>query len=263
VFKDSRMIVELIDSDPVCTLRQLLLRGSGAGPPGTPPGGGSGGPAPPPQPLGEDAARYIAASVAVALDHMHRAHKILRSLSLDSIVLTATGQVHLVDLRYARDLEGHCYSVTGVPEFLAPEVVEQKGYTEAADWWAFGVLIYSMLVGRTPFAAAGENELLLYQNITAGSYSVPPCLTPDAAAAIQSFIVREPMQRLGVVGQGTALVKQHPWFRAVRWDQLEAGTHAVPRPLVDALAALPPLENQAFVMAEVGPGQETRWVEQF
>lgn len=104
VFKDERMIVEVLGCDPLCTVSQLMR-----------PGGFS-----------EDAARYIAASVTVALDHLHRAHTVFRSLSLDSVVLTRTGQVQLVDFRFAKSMEGHTYSMTGISEFVAPEMIEQK-----------------------------------------------------------------------------------------------------------------------------------------
>lgn len=35
----------------------------------------------------------------------------------------------------------------GTPEYLAPEVLEGKGYTKAVDWWSFGTLMYEMLTG--------------------------------------------------------------------------------------------------------------------
>lgn len=236
------MLVEIIRCDPVCTLAHIL---------------------PPDRGLPEDVARYVAANVAVALDHVHRAGKVYRSLAPEALSFTRRGQLALIDFRYARPMSSHCYSMTGVPEFTAPEMVEQKGYTEASDWWAFGVLVYTLLVGRTPFAHEGENELQLYRNITAGAYSVPAHVTGDAAALIQALIMREPMQRLGVVGHGIGALRRHPWFRGVPWDQIETGAASPPRALVDALAAFKGLDNRQFVMAEVPGNVDTAWVDRF
>lgn len=39
-------------------------------------------------------------------------------------------------------------SLTGTTDYLAPEMIVEKSYTRVADWWALGVCIYEMLVGK-------------------------------------------------------------------------------------------------------------------
>ena len=43
------------------------------------------------------------------------------------------------------------HSICGTPEYMAPEVVAQKGHGKAVDWWCLGSLIYEMLTGLPPF----------------------------------------------------------------------------------------------------------------
>ena len=43
------------------------------------------------------------------------------------------------------------YSTVGTPDYIAPEVFDKEGYTEAADWWSLGAILFEMLVGYPPF----------------------------------------------------------------------------------------------------------------
>lgn len=50
------------------------------------------------------------------------------------------------------------HSLVGTPNYIAPEVLERSGYTQLCDWWSVGVILYEMLVGKTPFLAKTAAE---------------------------------------------------------------------------------------------------------
>lgn len=53
------------------------------------------------------------------------------------------GHIALTDFGLSKQpLDGSkTYSFCGTVEYMAPEVVNRKGHTFAADWWSFGVLM--------------------------------------------------------------------------------------------------------------------------
>lgn len=55
------------------------------------------------------------------------------------------------------------YSTVGTPDYIAPEVFGQQGYTETVDWWSLGVILFEMLVGYPPFFS--EDPSLTCQKI--------------------------------------------------------------------------------------------------
>lgn len=74
-----------------------------------------------------------------------------RDLKLENLLLTASGYLKLVDFGLCKEGMGprdRTSTVCGTPAFLAPEMISEKSYTRAVDWWSLGVLIYEMLVGR-------------------------------------------------------------------------------------------------------------------
>ncbi|CAL9751493.1 unnamed protein product, partial [Musa acuminata subsp. burmannicoides] len=111
----------------------------------------------------------------------------------------------------------------GTHEYLAPEVVNGSGHGNAVDWWAFGVFLYELLYGRTPFKGATKEATL--RNILTREVKLPDTNGGDvveggdmakARDLIAQLLVRDPAKRMGSV-LGAAEIKRHPFFASVRW----------------------------------------------
>jgi serine/threonine-protein kinase PknK len=98
----------------------------------------------------------IALELADALTRAHHLGILHRDLKPANVLLAKDGTPRLTDFGIARVSEGPRLTQTGVlvgtPDFLSPEACEGKPIDERGDIWAFGVLLFEMLTGGTPFA---------------------------------------------------------------------------------------------------------------
>jgi len=108
----------------------------------------------------EDMARFYAAEIVLVLEYLHEQQGGIayRDMKPENLLLDAEGHIRLVDFGFAKRLgykdDEHpveTYTLCGTPEYLAPEVIQNKGHTTAVDWWALGILIYEFLTGYPPF----------------------------------------------------------------------------------------------------------------
>ncbi|GLJ51704.1 hypothetical protein SUGI_1098890 [Cryptomeria japonica] len=110
----------------------------------------------------------------------------------------------------------HSMKAVGTYEYMAPEIAEGKGYGSAVDWWAFGVLLYDMLYGRTPFV--GHDDISTSANIRDKSLVFPKAQRVSTAAKdlMKQLLVKDPAKRLGCKN-GASEIKKHPFFNGIEW----------------------------------------------
>ncbi|KAF7822516.1 serine/threonine-protein kinase WAG1-like [Senna tora] len=111
-------------------------------------------------------------------------------------------------------------SCVGTHEYLAPELVSGNGHGNGVDWWAFGVFIYELLYGTTPFKGWSKESTL--RNIASSrdvSFQVAEMEEEGMAEAkdlIEKLLVKEPRRRLGCA-RGATDIKRHPFFGGIKW----------------------------------------------
>jgi len=106
----------------------------------------------------------------------------------------------------------------GTHEYLAPELVSGSGHGNGVDWWAFGVFLYELVYGRTPFK--GHTKEVTLKNILSKQVTYPQ-LDGEADAAqlrdlVGRLLERDPRRRMGAA-RGAAEIKRHPFFAGVDW----------------------------------------------
>ncbi|VVD00505.1 unnamed protein product, partial [Leptidea sinapis] len=138
----------------------------------------------------------------------------------ENILLDADGHIALTDFGLSKlpPTSDKAYSFCGTVEYMAPEVVNRKGHTFAADWWSFGVLMFEMLTGNLPFHGATRHETMT--QILKAKLGMPANLSEEAQSLLRALFKRNPQNRLGAGGNGIEDIKKHEFFTSINWDGL-------------------------------------------
>jgi serum/glucocorticoid-regulated kinase 2 len=165
--------------------------------------------------------RFYIAEITLAIEHLHNNHVIYRDLKPENVVLGTDGHIALTDFGLAKEWrvrDGPAMTFCGTPEYLAPEVALEKGYTSAVDWWSLGVLLFEMLVGYPPFISDTVKEM--YEMICNGHVRFPEFLSPVARSILKGLLEKDPEKRLGSGPMSGAEVRAHPFFKSINWTDL-------------------------------------------
>eukprot|EP01039_Chlorochromonas_danica_P011443 gene11443-12795_t len=169
----------------------------------------------------EERARFYAAELLLALEHLHKNNIIYRDLKLENILMDHQGHLALTDFGLSKqniDVTGGATTFCGTAEYIAPELLRGQKYGAAVDWWSFGILLFEMIYGRTPFF--DKNRKVMFYRIMHTEPSFPSSFSPEVIDCIRGLLRVNENERLGSGPRGAEEVKGSGFFRVINFDAL-------------------------------------------
>lgn len=163
-------------------------------------------------------ATFYAAEIICGLQFLHNKGIIYRDLKLDNVMLDQDGHIKIADFGMCKENifgEKQASTFCGTPDYIAPEILQGLKYSFSVDWWSFGVLLYEMLIGQSPFHGDDEDEL--FESIRMDTPHYPRWITKESKDILEKLLERDPTKRLGVTGN----IKAHSFFKTINWTLLE------------------------------------------
>jgi cGMP-dependent protein kinase len=174
--------------------------------------------------------RFYVACVIEALIYLHAKGIVYRDLKPENLLLDNSGYAKLVDFGFAKSIGfgRKTWTFCGTPEYVAPEVLLNKGHDFSTDLWSLGIFTYELLTGSPPFAAS--DPMKTYNLILRGIDAIefPRYITKNARHVIKRLCRESPAERLGYGNNGVKDVQKHKWFEGFNWEGLKKRTLTPP-----------------------------------
>ncbi|TSK22807.1 cGMP-dependent protein kinase 2 [Bagarius yarrelli] len=170
----------------------------------------------------EATARFCIGCVLEAFDYLHGKGVVYRDLKPENLLLDTEGYIKMTDFGFAKriGLGKKTWTFCGTPEYVAPEVIMNKGHDFGADCWSLGILIFELLTGSPPFA--GSDPIKIYTMVLHGIEKVdfPKKISKRPEDLIRRLCRINPAERLGNKKNGIMDIKKHKWFQGFNWEGL-------------------------------------------
>ncbi|XP_064094758.1 serine/threonine-protein kinase PRP4 homolog isoform X2 [Macrobrachium nipponense] len=165
---------------------------------------------------------FYAAEITSGLKFLHSKGIIYRDLKLDNILLDYQGHIRIADFGMCKlqvYLDRYADTFCGTPDYMAPEVIKGQHYNQCVDWWSFGVLLYEMLTGKSPFKGCDEDHL--FWLICNDEPFFPKFLSMEATEILKALLDKDSNRRLGIPFSPYGEIKDHAFFKYIDWCKIE------------------------------------------
>lgn len=164
--------------------------------------------------------KFYSCQIIIALEYLHSMNIVYRDMKPENILLDERGDCALADFGISKVLQPlqATKSFVGTPEYLSPEVLQNQGHNKSVDIWSFGILLYEMAFGVTPFYNKSQNIMLKWIVNSDPAFNNSIIISKDLKDLITKCLEKNYKKRIGI--ENTGDIKNHSFFKHIDWNMV-------------------------------------------
>ena len=171
----------------------------------------------------EKQTKFFISCLIEALLYIHSKKIIHRDIKPENLIFDQNGYLHITDFGIAKLItKNNSHETSGTPGYMAPEVMQGLSHTFSVDFYAIGVIIYELMMGKRPYTGKTRKEIkeqIMGKQAKISKLEIPDGWSFEAADFANKLLVRKEVNRLGFYNENN--IKEHPWLKDVDMDLIK------------------------------------------
>ena len=190
--------------------------------------------------------QFYIGSILLMLDYLQKKYIAHRDIKPSNIMVDTNGYLKMIDFGTAKILKDYTSTIIGTPHYIAPEILQGKGYSLSCDFWSLGICMFEIFYGIYPFGNNANEVIDIYKDVLKKSLVFPS--ENNKVAAVNSFIKELLAKKVNERLCNVSKLKQKSFFEGFEFNklndfQLEPPFKPAKNDLSKFLKNLEPYEN--------------------
>ena len=119
--------------------------------------------------------QFYIGSMLLMLEYIQKKFIAHRDIKPGNIMIDSNGYLKMIDFGTAKVLTNYTSTVIGTPHYIAPEILQGKGYSLSCDFWSIGICMYEIFYGFYPFGRHAHEIIEIYKEVIHKEITFPNC----------------------------------------------------------------------------------------
>ena len=160
--------------------------------------------------------QFYIGSILLMLDYLQKKFIAHRDIKPSNIMIDTNGYLKMIDFGTAKILKDYTSTIIGTPHYIAPEILQGKGYSLSCDFWSLGICMFEIFYGIYPFGNNANEVIDIYKEVLKKSLSFPSDKYTNVNHFIKVLLAKKINERLCNVSK----LKQKSFFEGFDFNKL-------------------------------------------
>jgi cGMP-dependent protein kinase len=162
--------------------------------------------------------QFYIGSMLLMLDYLQKKYIAHRDIKPSNIMIDTNGYLKMIDFGTAKVLKDYTSTIIGTPHYIAPEILQGKGYSLSCDFWSLGICMYEIFYGIYPFGNNANEVIDIYKEVLKKNLIFPS--ENNKFANVNSFIKELLAKKVNERICNFSKLKQKPFFDGFEFSKL-------------------------------------------